>query len=300
MRAATMSLGLCLWGAACSPAPATTGAPAPAPAPDGVVGLVAAVKGTAWIEGTEGSRSRAEEGGLVRRSDRLSPDPDAFVVVLLKNKRVMKISAPTPVAKIAVLDAPESEADLEAMLRSQLGTEYSGVIDDQKLQRIAGWSQRMAAGESVAPTRISTPAPGAATSEVKADSKQIGVSDGPAKEEKPHPLDDDLKKGTGRVSGGLSADPVTNRVDNVAPPNSWIFQAKGGDDGEPVERQGLPRPLALAWGALGECLRGASELRVEVAGGKITAVTPAGCSEALVGEAVAELREPGTIVVKLR
>lgn len=304
MRAATLSLGLCLWGAACSPAPVTTGAGAgaEAPAPDAVVGLVAAVKGTVWIEGTGGSRGKAEEGGPVKRSDRLSPDPDAFVVVLLKNKHVMKISAPTPVAKIAVLDAPESGADLEAMLRAQLGTEYSGVIDDQKLQRIAGWSQRMAAGEVVAPTRLPTPAP-APKIEAKADSVQIGVSDAQKTDERPPDLDDTKKStgqsGTGVGGAGKAADPVTGRRDKVAPPKSWIFLKQGGDDGEAAEREGLPQPLAVAWGELGGCLRGAAELRVEVADGTITAVTPAGCSGALVGKAVAELRGPGTIVVKL-
>lgn len=298
MRAATLSLGLCLWGTACSPAPVTTGAGAEAPAPDAVVGLVAAVQGTVWIEGTGGSRGKAEEGGPVKRSDRLSPDPDAFVVVLLKNKHVMKISAPTPVAKIAVLDAPESGADLEAMLRAQLGTEYSGVIDDQKLQRIAGWSQSMAAGEVVAPTRLPTPAP-APKIEAK-DSVQIGVSDPQKNDERP-PGVDDAKKSTGQAGGaGKSADPVTGRRDKVAPPKSWTFLKRGDDDGEAAEREGLPQPLVAAWGELGECLRGAAELRVEVADGTIAAVTPAGCSGALVGKPVAELRGPGTIVVKLR
>lgn len=303
MRAATWSLGLYLWGAACSQAPGGTGAEL-VPA-DGVVGLVAAVKGTVWVEHAGGARDKAEEGGSLSRSDRLSPDPDAFVVVLLKNKQVMKIAAPTPVAKIAVLDAPESSTDLEAMLRQQLGSEYSGVIDDQKLQRIAGWSQSMAAGEIVAPTlqQASPAQPGSVPeTETKSAGQAVGVS---SRDAKPEKNVGDTKKVPGNLGGsggaaGLETDPVTGRAEKKSgSPDKWVFLAKN-DAGEASERTGLPRALAQAWGALGDCLRGAAELRVEVEGGKITAVTPAGCSAELVGKPVAELSEAGTIVVELR
>lgn len=312
MRAASWGLGLCLLGACGEAAPSTV-VEVKEEVADGVVGHVAAVKGTVWIKGVGGGEGKAAQHDEVRRSDLLRPDGDGFIVLVLKNSHVVKISAAMPVAKIAVLDAPESSTDLEQTLRSQLGSDYEAMIGKGKLQRIAGWNQSMAAGQVVAPEqkaevsldqpstpvvpRVESPepaepadpepvrnTPGAKKTEPKQVKKNVDSKKALEPEPAPPPnLDRPVQEGE------LQGAPI---------PRGWSFVTAGGEE---RRHEGLPTLVTTKWGELAGCVGGASELRlIVVTGGKITGVTPAACAAALLQQTLAEVQEAATVIVKLR
>lgn len=310
MRAASWGLGLCLLGACGEAAPSTV-VEVKEKVADGVVGHVAAVKGTVWIKGVGGGEGKAAQHDEVRRSDLLRPDGDGFIVLVLKNNHVVKISAAMPVAKIAVLDAPESSTDLEQTLRSQLGSDYEAMIGRGKLQRIAGWNQSMAAGQVVAPEQKaelsldqpSTPvAPRVESPEHAVPAEPEPVRNGPKK---------DVAKNVKKVAEPKKAlEPELAPPPNLDPPvqegehqgapmaRGWSLVTEGGEE---RRQEGLPTLVTTKWGELAGCVGGASELRlVVVKGGKITGVTPAACAAVLLQQTLAEVQEAATVIVKLR
>jgi len=316
MRAASWGLGLCLLGACGEAAPSTVVEvkEAKAEARDGVVGHVAAVKGTVWIKGV-GGEGKAAQHDDVRRSDLLRPEGDGFIVLVLKNNHVVKISAPIPVAKIAVLDAPESSTDLERVLQNQLGSDYEGMIGKDKLLRIAGWSQSMAAGQVVAPEQKAEPVPSQPATPI---TPSIESQDHSVPAEVPEPVRNgpvakkDVAKNVKKVAEPKKAldpepappppqvdRPVQEGDHQGAPtPRGWSLVTEGGEE---RRQEGLPTLVTKKWGEISGCVGGASELRlVVVKGGKITGVTPAACAAALLQQTLAEVQEAATVIVKLR
>lgn len=294
-----------------------------AEAPDGEVGRVAAVKGIVWVKGAGGEEGKVAEGDSLRRSDALRPESDGFIVILLKNNHVVKITAPMPVAKIAVLDAPELSTDLEQALRNQLGAEYEGMIGKDKLQRIAGWNQSMAAGDVVAPEqkREERPvqpadpvAPPVVASDVASPQEEVPEPsrNGPATKKSVDETKKAKKVLESKKIPNVEPEPKPPDIDRPEPkppkvdpemegapmPRGWSIVTEGGEE---RRQEGLPALVINKWGGLSGCVGGAKELRlVVVKGGKITGVTPAACSGVLLQQTLAEVQEAATVIVKLR
>lgn len=330
MRVACWGLGLWLALAACAE-PAVVAGTGAARA-DGEVALVAAVKGDVTIRDAQGGVRPATPEIRLRRSDTLVLGPGAEVVVLLANKYVLKIpdDQEVPVRSLAHIDDPPATKSVQQMFQDELGDGYAGLIDRDKMERIAGWNQLQSAGDTPAPEVKSE----ARMSEVKPTMPPKIGEQGLAEQEKkieghgagaPPPITLDTKVSDAKTAErdpsqgrGKDSRPEPNRRqeppespsdpsaenagdgpevdDAVALPRAWTLEAK---DGKRTDKTDLPQLLRDNWGALSQCLGGAKELRVVVEGGAVKAVTPAGCAAKLVGKALPEAGGAATVIVRL-
>jgi len=119
------------------------------------VGVVVAATADVRVLPSQGAPFQASEGTMLVKDDRLTTGPgaDSFVVVELYNGHVVRFnqSASIVVAGISVFDAPRAGDDLEARFEKVLRPEEQGDTHLRgAISRVAGWSSRMTATETIA------------------------------------------------------------------------------------------------------------------------------------------------------
>lgn len=332
MRVARWGVGVVLMVAACGEP--EVGREVVPMSEDAAVAVVAAVKGKVEVRDAAGKTRTAEYDTRLRLSDTLITAPDAVAVVLLANNYVLKIpdDQETPVRKFQHLGDPPATKSVQEMFRDELGDGYSGLVDGEKLERIAGWNQLQAAGETPAPEvgsaplsaePVLTPEPGqigasghaGATAPSPAEPAKpltTGQGDSPTLDKRPENKRDESKDDSPKKDNKKGEAKKTRPTDPPVPepkteeelnsgdvpmPNAWSLV---GEDGVRADKTGLPALLRDRWAALSQCGGAANELRVKVIDGKVASVTPAACGTLLTGKALPEAGGSATVVVRLR
>lgn len=209
MRVARWGLGLVLVVAACGGAAKDERATAAAVDPNNAA-LLAEVRGQVSVRKADGAVVPAVPEMTLARADTLITGSDGRAVVVLHNGYVIGVDASLEqrVEKIMHFDDPPTAQSLAQQFEQALGP---GQVDRDKLERIAGWNARRAAGE--------TPAP---VSKERADAPQLEAE--VARDQKSD------------IAAPTLADPVT-------PEENRVGDAKFDAKTAPVENKGLKPKL---------------------------------------------------------
>lgn len=191
MRVAGWGLGLVLVLAACGGGATDERSTAAAVDPNEAAYL-AVVEGDVKVRKADGSEVPAAAEMVLARADMLVTGKDGRVVVVLHNRHVLKLgtSLSKRVDTLAHFDDPPPSQDLAELFAEALGADYERLGGKDRLERIAGWNARRAAGETPAPVMRREPPPpplaeapapitanGGAELEKKADGGSIGLGD---------------------------------------------------------------------------------------------------------------------------
>ncbi|MBL9099916.1 MAG: hypothetical protein JNL82_03105 [Myxococcales bacterium] len=210
------------------------------------VGVVVAATADVRVLPSQGAPFQASEGTMLVKDDRLTTGPgaDSFVVVELYNGHVVRFnqSASIVVAGISVFDAPRAGDDLEARFEKVLRPEEQGDTHLRgAISRVAGWSSRMTATETIAalPSPPAAPPPIEALEDIKSGGTEMkGPGD-------PGPLADSKKASDPKDDPRRPTSP-TNPLGGDEPPqpNARDHSPDDGSTTPPEPTKPEPDPKA--------------------------------------------------------